>query len=130
MTIHKKMVIFKKCTLVKYYFIKRSGDYLERYQWPGNIRELENLVERVVALAGDAEIWIKPDLLPDDVKPGQPFPEISVSETGPLHTVVEAIERKMIKQALQDSNGNKTRAAASLGLSRRGLINKLERYHL
>jgi len=111
-------------------FNAASMRILEKYHWPGNIRELENVVERVVALAGDDDQWIQPELLPEDI-PAGPIPDDGlVAPKGSLQTVVEAIEQKMIKQALVDSKGNKTKAAASLGLSRRGLINKLERYKL
>lgn len=101
---------------------------LLRYPWPGNVRELEKSVLRAVLLApGNA---IEVEHLSADVAPaaeGAP----SVSSAGlSLKEEVEALEKRRVRAALERSGGNRSRAARDLGLSLRGLRNKIERYDL
>ena len=102
----------------------------EKYRWPGNIRELENVIERAVTLAGDNDIWMNLDLLPEEIKQEEKIYDNIIPKEGSLAKAVEILEQKMIKDALMKFNGNKTKTATELGLSRRGLINKIERYKL
>ncbi len=99
-----------------------ARDILLRYDYPGNVRELENLIERAVVLARD------------DVIGSGDLP-LTVEETGAeddratsLTVAVEAVERRMIKDALARSEGVQTRAAELLGISERALRYKLIKY--
>jgi DNA-binding NtrC family response regulator len=95
---------------------------LLRHRWPGNVRELRNAVERAVALCCDARITVAD--LPDGVrvKPtGSP---------GPMRERLDEAERRAIESAIAAENGNQTRAARRLGISRRNLVYKLTKYDL
>jgi two-component system, NtrC family, response regulator HupR/HoxA len=100
------------------------------YPWPGNVRELENEVERLVVLAGDAPT-IGLELLSPRIRQWAPSDDASVeTDTGSLPAAVEALERRMIGAAMRRHNGNKTRAAEDLKVSRRNLIRLVQKYQL
>jgi transcriptional regulator with PAS, ATPase and Fis domain len=100
------------------------------YPWPGNVRELENEVERLVVLAGDASI-ISGELLSPRIRQWSPTDEPArETDTGSLPAAVEALERRMIGAAMRRHNGNKTRAAEDLKVSRRNLIRLVQKYQL
>ena len=103
------------------------------YVWAGNIRELENEVERLVVLAGDENI-ITPELLSQRVleKTGGAAPEglKGVNTAGKLRDALEELEAYMIQEGLKRTNFNKSRLAKELGISRAGLIMKVEKYGL
>ncbi|NOK05884.1 MULTISPECIES: sigma 54-interacting transcriptional regulator [Myxococcus] len=105
---------------------------LGAYAWPGNIRELENEIERLLVLGGDLES-IPAELISsrirDAVLPGG-GPFISPRAHGKLHEAVEALEREMIQQGLMRTRYNKSRLARELGISRSNLILKISRYGL
>lgn len=94
---------------------------LRSYPWPGNVLELRNAMERAVRLAGAGAILA-------EHLPSEPLP-IASSE-GRLREHVDAVERDAIIKALADSNHNQTHAARRLGISRRALIYKMEKYGL
>ncbi len=101
---------------------------LRAFSFPGNVRELENIVERAVALAGSNTIELSD--LPDEVRSARPA--VSTSMTLPdeglnLESTLDALERTLIEQALGKSNGVKTRAAELLGLSFRSLRYRLKK---
>ena len=101
---------------------REARDILLRYDYPGNVRELENLIERAVVLTRDDVIGSGD--LPLTVQE----PE-AVDEQGTNLTVtVEAVERRMIRDALARSEGVQTRAAELLGMSERALRYKLVKY--
>ncbi len=111
-------------------------DALRRYPWPGNIRELENELKRMLALGVDRIRLADLDPrigAPDRRPPSGVHPAMAGGdrndESGALPTLnIKELEKITIERALQTSNGNKTHAAKLLGLSRRGLLKKLERY--
>jgi DNA-binding NtrC family response regulator len=104
---------------------------MKAYSWPGNIRELENLVERLVIVKG-AGVLMPADLPPSIRTPritptaGAPIPELPENGAD-LKTILEAVEEKMIGEALVRTGGNKNRAAELLGLNRTTLVEKLRR---
>lgn len=94
---------------------------LRSHPWPGNVLELRNAMERAVRLATGGEILA--EHLPSDSLP------VAAGE-GRLREHVDSVERDAIVKALAEANHNQTHAAARLGLSRRALIYKLEKYGL
>ncbi len=105
--------------------------YLVNYNWPGNIRELENEIERAVTLA-DNDSYIKPTDLSDEIFRFQENSEtISLlQESRSLKDAVEEMEIQLIKNALDETDWNQSKASKKLGLSRQGLIKKMHRYDL
>lgn len=105
--------------------------YLTQYSWPGNVRELENLLEMLISIAPDG--LITPDQLPPRITethtpdPRQP---VTVEHLTSLGDLVEACERAAIARALQQTDGNRTRAMEILGIGRTQFYEKLKRYHL
>jgi two-component system NtrC family response regulator len=100
--------------------------YFSGYEWPGNVRQLENTVERLVLLARDSEI--APEDLPDFLRAERPPLEavaVSLPEEG---ISLESFEKELILQALKKYGGNQTRAARYLDMSRRTLAYRLEKY--
>jgi len=106
-------------------FTPRAIDLLVRYDWPGNVRELENAVERGVILCrGD---YLTPEELPLAL---QALDKMSTEE-GPEVTAscsVSEMEKRLILKTLEQTGGNRTRAAELLGISRRTLQYKLKEY--
>jgi len=103
-------------------------DRLTVYPWPGNVRELRNEVQRLLALQRGA---IGPELLSLPIYSGDPaaVPPTTLPEGG-LREVVQNLEKRLILDTMRRVNGNKTRGAAILGLSRLGLRKKIERFGL
>lgn len=97
--------------------------------WQGNVRELENAVERAVVLAGDEVMG--PELLPDSVAaPSVRFPTLSDLEMGDassLHEIVDAFERCVILDRLEHSGWSQTAAAESLSIPLSTLNQKIKR---
>ena len=103
-------------------FTPQAMDLLIHYPWPGNIRELENAVERaVVLLTGN---YISERELPLAIA-GTPLPS-GGSEEGGIQPLVE-VEKEVILAALEKTGGNKTEAARQLGITRKTLLAKLSR---
>ncbi|MBI3313856.1 MAG: sigma-54-dependent Fis family transcriptional regulator [Candidatus Omnitrophica bacterium] len=103
---------------------------LTAYDWPGNIRELKNIVERMVVLSNESLLRITN--VPEDIRQGAPR-FLSSSTTTPALTQSKnlmEVEREVIKQALLECRGNKSIAAKKLGISRRTLYRKIEEYKL
>jgi|SRR5690606_12409018 len=102
---------------------------LERYAWPGNVRELENAIERAVALA-DGESLELADL-PEEIQlaaRSDGLREAVRAGRVDLETAVARFETDLIREALARTGGNQTRAAEQLGLTRRVLKLKMDRY--
>ncbi len=105
-------------------FSSAASAALEMHDWPGNIRELRNTVERACLLSR-GEI-ILPEHLPAKIRPtGLPMHAASDQSAG---TLMEDVERTAILSALAETGGNRTQAAKRLGISRRNLIYKLQKY--
>jgi serine/threonine-protein kinase PknK len=103
-------------------------DRLVAYDWPGNVRELENEVKRMIALGEDV---VGVDDLSEPVRRGGRPLAAAVAEDGPVQNLVELVERverREIEKALEQAQGNKTRASDLLGISRFTLQRKLEKY--
>ena len=100
---------------------------LMAYDWPGNVRELRNAVEQMVVLARGERLTVRD--IPAAIRSGADLTKISVVRPGVTMTVEEA-ERQLIIQALKDTEGNRTKAAEKIGMSRRTLHRKLKEYHL
>jgi DNA-binding NtrC family response regulator len=100
---------------------------LEGWPWPGNCRELRNVMEGAFCLAGGARI--RPEHLPDELRSGKPSRS---RDGGALRilpgTTVEEAERRLILATLEDLQGHKTRAARMLGISLKTLYNRLHTY--
>jgi len=112
-------------------FDPQAQALMKTYPWPGNIRELENLVERLVIVKGSGVLT--PADLPATMRAsrvtppqGAPVPDFPENGTD-LKTLLDAVEEKMIGEALVRTNGNKNRAAELLGLNRTTLVEKLRR---
>ena len=108
--------------------ITLSDDFVEglaRLDFPGNVRELRNAVERAITLATPGES-VPADLLPEGgTRTGSP-----VTSVGTLRERVEDLEQRVIEEVLTRHEGNRTHAARELGLSRVGLRNKMRRFGL
>lgn len=113
-----------------------TAEVLLSYSWPGNIRELRNVIERAALLADGP--WILPEHL--QLERATPHsgptlpPRAMVSDdtgavpSGSLRGDLERIEKDRIQSALAECAGNQTRAAKLLGMSRRALVNRLDAY--
>lgn len=109
---------------------KRALEKIFDYPWPGNIRELENEMERVTVLAG-SETKITVDMLSGRIREfGERSKVQGVRIQGKLRDALEELEREMIREGLKRTGWNKSRLAKELGISRAGLINKVEKYNL
>ncbi|MCP4871154.1 MAG: sigma-54-dependent Fis family transcriptional regulator [Proteobacteria bacterium] len=113
---------------------------LVEYQWPGNIRQLENIVERMVLLAENGRLTVED--LPKEVRDGRKDPEAGVDTVreiekvpdGNLKDIVreqsQRLEKELILRALEEDDWNVTHTAKRLGISRKGLQIKMKDYGL
>ena len=102
-------------------------EYLERYSWPGNIRELENVIERAVLLSKDRFIGI--DDLPNSIKQLQEQQEKTHKPMSLKEALTEP-ERNLIRQALEANHWNRQETAKALQINRTTLFKKMKRYGL
>jgi len=108
-------------------FTQDALDALSSYNWPGNIRELENEIQRLVIQA-EAGHWIEiTDLSPRLRKIEGTITRIAPKQ-GTLKEMMEQVERWLITEALRDHNNNKTKTAVTLGITREGLHKKLAKF--
>jgi DNA-binding NtrC family response regulator len=107
-------------------------EQLQRYSWPGNVRQLENTVERAIILSGTRTALYPHDFnLPRTEQARRLIestpPAIAVPETGmDLQQTVQKLERTLIEQALRRTGGNKSQAADILGMKRTTLTARLK----
>lgn len=109
---------------------KRAMEKVLDYPWPGNVRELENEVERLIVLSGE-DPRITVDLLSARIRDfGEQAKVQGVRVAGKLKDALEELEKTMIREGLKRTNWNKSRLAKELGISRAGLIMKVDKYGL
>jgi two-component system response regulator AtoC len=114
---------------------KQADELLMNYDWPGNIRELKNAIERVMILADGNRVSAK--YLPMRISEGgtMPVPTAEENSNGevqfpPGGVSLYAVEKELIKQALEQAHGNKTNAARLLRITRDTLRYKVKKYNL
>ncbi|WFA08845.1 sigma-54 dependent transcriptional regulator [Tissierella sp. Yu-01] len=105
----------------------KSLDLMIQYDWPGNIRELQNIIERCVILATGQEIT--EDLLPSEIRIRNNLvtSNIVLPDEG---LSLEEVEKSLIIQALDKTDSNQTNAAKLLGITRHTLIYRMEKYNI
>ncbi len=104
--------------------------HLITFDWPGNIRQLENAVEMAVALSGDREVLDKTDFptVASSLDEDQLFDAIDIPNDGvDFNTLVSELERRLILKSLRATGGNKKKAASLLKLKRTTFVEKLKR---
>lgn len=113
---------------------KKTIEKFMDYKWPGNVRELQNEVERLVVIAGEDKT-LTPDLISqrilDALEGPSPVGRLrGINTNGSLKAALEELESYMIKEGLKRCNFNKSKLAKELGISRAGLIMKVDKYSL
>lgn len=109
------------------YISEEALDFCTRYDWPGNIREVENAIESAVVLSDGERIL--PEHLPGFPHASATLPA-AVSVQGSLKDSRGQAEKHLIQQALLESGGNRTRAAEALGVTVRTIQYKIKKYGL
>ena len=101
---------------------------LEEYDWPGNIRELANVMERAAILVPAGVIL--PEHLPEGIRTRKSGEQASIQKKSgePPVANIEEAERRAIREALRRTDGNRQAAAELLGISRRTLFYRLKQY--
>jgi DNA-binding NtrC family response regulator len=110
-------------------------EHLMRYDWPGNVRELRNVIERAMLLEAQDELLVSH--LPAEIRggaaSGNEIPTVRSSAASVTDSffpmTLRDVERIQIERTLEQTNGNKSRAAAILGISRQTLREKLKTFH-
>lgn len=125
------------------YFIKKYNDrlyrdvkgltpeamsYFESYVWPGNVRELEHIIEGAMHMVDGH--WITEDLLPSSMKRHKQEMALTIVEDESLASALERTERKLLEQAMIQTNSNISKAAKVLDVPRQTLQYKLKKYQL
>src|SRR5258706_6165560 len=104
-------------------FDKKATEKLLSYNYPGNVRELQYTVERAVIMA-DEDVLQQKDLI------FSPIEMPSASENEPAELKLSAIEKNTILKVIEKHNGNITKAAKELGLTRTALYRRLSKYDI
>ena len=99
-----------------------------KYNYPGNVRELENIIERAVVLTRSKVITLND--LPMNIKGFKEEKSLASFGEGTLTEQVETLEKQLIYDALQQSGANQTKAGKLLGLTERNLRYKLKKYNI
>lgn len=110
--------------------LNRALEKLYDYAWPGNVRELQNEIERLCVLSGDENKINAEILSPKILESGEKNKVQGARLQGKLKDALEDLEREMIKEGLRRTGWNKSKLAKELGISRAGLIMKVEKYGL
>jgi two-component system, NtrC family, response regulator PilR len=110
--------------------MRDAFEVLADYDFPGNVRELENMVERALALSGDGPIG--PEMFSEYMRSGRTAPAPAgielPSEGADLETIIASVERKLLEEALRRSGGVKKEAAKLLGISFRSIRYRLQKH--
>ena len=101
---------------------------LSNYSFPGNVRELENLIERMVVLSNGEKITVAD--LPENIRQPRPTVGNVTLELPPGGVSLDEIEREIIRRALEMHGGNRTRAARYLDITRSALLYRMQKYDL
>lgn len=117
-------------TALKKVLTKRALEKLYDYAWPGNVRELQNEIERLVVLGGEESKLMAEHLSPKILEAGEKNKVQGSRLQGKLKDALEELEREMIREGLRRTGWNKSKLAKELGISRAGLIMKVEKYGL
>lgn len=123
--------------LVKHFLMKYTGNskrfsddavrMLKNYKWKGNVRELENIIERVLLLADSDVIGV--ESLPEEIRSGPDLKKVDVPSGGiDFEKMMEDTEKAYLLSALEKTNGIKTEAAKLLNLTFRSFRHKLKKY--
>ena len=103
-----------------------AAERLATYAWPGNVRELQNCMERAVTLARFEDIIVED--LPEKIRDYRPSHVIVASDDPAELVPMEEVERRYVRRVLEALGGNKAAAARVLGIERKTLYRKLERW--
>jgi DNA-binding NtrC family response regulator len=115
-------------------FTPETMDLLTRHSYPGNVRELENAVERAVLLTRMA--YIEPRDLPETIQNSHANSTVYAGEsiripiTGSMPEQVEQLEKAMLMHALEQSGGNQTQAAESIGISEKSVRDRIKKWNI
>ncbi|MEI8216292.1 MAG: sigma-54 dependent transcriptional regulator [Eubacteriales bacterium] len=104
-------------------FSKEAMEAMLAYAWPGNVRELENVIERLIVVSEGDRIELSD--LPEIV-----YYNMENKTPGILDITKDKIEEKVVKAAISEAHGNVTKAAESIGISRRTLYRKMHKYNI
>jgi two-component system, NtrC family, response regulator AtoC len=106
-------------------FTPAAAEKLRTFEWPGNVRQLQNEIQRAVLMSDEAMIDV------GDLSITQPAPMEDAEEGGGTSlTLLEGMERQTIVQMLKETNGNKLETAKRLGIGRQTLYNKIKAYNI
>jgi transcriptional regulator with PAS, ATPase and Fis domain len=115
-------------------FTPAAAHLLERYAWPGNIRELKNVIERTIILApeGDIDAAHLPEEIRDAEEPAkeEPLSFLDISPTGRQLVSLRELEDQYIQEVLMATGNNKTQAAKILGIHPTSLLRRLKKEHV
>lgn len=103
-----------------------AKEALRGYSWPGNARELRNAIERLIIL--EAAPIVIPDHLPMEIRAGVPSTAPAVVSLPPQGIALDTVERELVRQAMERTTGNQTRAAELLGIERDALRRRLIKF--
>jgi two-component system response regulator AtoC len=114
-------------------FTPAAAELLRQYRWPGNIRELKNVIERTMILASEGDIDV--DELPEEIRdferpevtPAEIMTSADISPTGTQFVTLRELEQRYIHEVLFATGNNKTQAARILGIHSTSLMRRLKR---
>jgi DNA-binding NtrC family response regulator len=104
----------------------KAMSMLKSYDWPGNVREIENVIERAVIITRERIITV--DDLPDSIRGAEHEDDAPRTVEIEIGSTMDVIEKKIILETLSLTKGDKTRAAQMLGIGRKTLYRKLQEY--
>ncbi len=125
------------------YFLRRSSErfrkdahqidddalaLLKGFAWPGNIRQLENVIERAVVIA-EGNV-LTPEELPPELFATDAPPDVAPRPESPMRSDRDRLEREQLVRALAAADGNKAEAAQALGIARSTLLSRLKKLGL